>query len=570
MRFVIKKILLFSFILLGLFNTSFAQEDGFIELGDIEYVDGAYSEQDSSEEDEFIPVPDDMVFTDGNSSIDQVNSTDPEKNLTSEDSEKQSMWGIFIAGLLGGFAAFIMPCIFPMVPLTVSFFTKRSDSKIKAVSQALLYGIFIIVIYVALGMLITIAFGSDALNELSTNGIFNFVFFLILVLFAASFFGAFELTLPSSFVNKIDAKSDQGGFLGLFFMAFSLALVSFSCTGPIIGTLLVEAASKGERMGPAIGMLGFAIALALPFVLFAMFPSMLKSMPKSGGWLNSVKVVLGFLELALALKFLSNVDLAYHWNWLDREVFLSLWIAIFGLMGLYLIGKIKFAHDSSLSHMSVPRTILSIIVFSFVIYMVPGLWGAPLKSISAFLPPSATQDFDLSVSNFVPASANTTTAGKQKKYYDIFHERGTPKGFDPYYDYEEGLAAAKELNKPVLIDFTGWNCVNCRKMEANVWTDPKVANILREQFVMVELFVDDRTELAPEEQFVSEYSGKKIKTIGNKNSDFQASAFNSNSQPLYVIVDTEGNVLIPPSGANYDVNSYANYLLEGVEAFKAK
>lgn len=570
MRFVIKKILLFSFILLGLFNTSFAQEDGFIELGDIEYVDGAYSEQDSSEEDEFIPVPDDMVFTDGNSSINQVNSTDPEKNLTSEDSEKQSMWGIFIAGLLGGFAAFIMPCIFPMVPLTVSFFTKRSDSKIKAVSQALLYGIFIIVIYVALGMLITIAFGSDALNELSTNGIFNFVFFLILVLFAASFFGAFELTLPSSFVNKIDAKSDQGGFLGLFFMAFSLALVSFSCTGPIIGTLLVEAASKGERMGPAIGMLGFAIALALPFVLFAMFPSMLKSMPKSGGWLNSVKVVLGFLELALALKFLSNVDLAYHWNWLDREVFLSLWIAIFGLMGLYLIGKIKFAHDSSLSHMSVPRTILSIIVFSFVIYMVPGLWGAPLKSISAFLPPSATQDFDLSVSNFVPASANTTTAGKQKKYYDIFHERGTPKGFDPYYDYEEGLAAAKELNKPVLIDFTGWNCVNCRKMEANVWTDPKVANILREQFVMVELFVDDRTELAPEEQFVSEYSGKKIKTIGNKNSDFQASAFNSNSQPLYVIVDTEGNVLIPPSGANYDVNSYANYLLEGVEAFKAK
>ena len=570
MRFVIKKILLFSFILLGLFNTSFAQEDGFIELGDIEYVDGAYSEQDSSEEDEFIPVPDDMVFTDGNSSIDQVNSTDPEKNLTSEDSEKQSMWGIFIAGLLGGFAAFIMPCIFPMVPLTVSFFTKRSDSKIKAVSQALLYGIFIIVIYVALGMLITIAFGSDALNELSTNGIFNFVFFLILVLFAASFFGAFELTLPSSFVNKIDAKSDQGGFLGLFFMAFSLALVSFSCTGPIIGTLLVEAASKGERMGPAIGMLGFAIALALPFVLFAMFPSMLKSMPKSGGWLNSVKVVLGFLELALALKFLSNVDLAYHWNWLDREVFLSLWIAIFGLMGLYLIGKIKFAHDSPLSHMSVPRTILSIIVFSFVIYMVPGLWGAPLKSISAFLPPSATQDFDLSVSNFVPASANTTTAGKQKKYYDIFHERGTPKGFDPYYDYEEGLAAAKELNKPVLIDFTGWNCVNCRKMEANVWTDPEVANILREQFVMVELFVDDRTELAPEEQFVSEYSGKKIKTIGNKNSDFQASAFNSNSQPLYVIVDTEGNVLIPPSGANYDVNSYANYLLEGVEAFKAK
>src|SRR5699024_6176694 len=303
-----------------------------------------------------------------------------------DDSEESaSLWTIFIAGILGGFAAFVMPCIFPMVPLTVSFFTKQSGSKAKAVSQALLYGLFIIVIYVALGMLITIAFGSDALNQLSTNGVFNFLFFLMLVFFAASFLGAFELTLPSSFVNKIDAKSDKGGFVGLFFMAFSLALVSFSCTGPIIGTLLVEAATKGERLGPAIGMLGFAIALALPFVLFAMFPSMLQSMPKSGGWLNSVKVVLGFLELALALKFLSIVDLAYHWNWLDREVFLAIWIAIFTLMGLYLIGVIKFANDSEVKFLSVPRTILSIITFSFVIYMVPGMWGAPLKSISAFL-----------------------------------------------------------------------------------------------------------------------------------------------------------------------------------------
>jgi len=294
---------------------------------------------------------------------------------------------------------------------------------------------------------------------------------------------------------------------------------------------------------------------------------MLKSLPKSGGWLNSVKVVLGFLELALALKFLSNVDLAYHWNWLDREVFLSLWIAIFSMMGLYLIGKIKFSHDSELKFLSVPRTILAIIVFSFVIYMVPGLWGAPLKSISAFLPPSATQDFDLSAGI---AAAPAHSDGKVKKYAEIFHERGTPKGFDPYYDYDQALETAKELNKPVLIDFTGWNCVNCREMEANVWTDPAVAKLLKEEFVMAELFVDDKTELPANEQFVSKYSGKKIKTIGNKNSDFQASTFNSNSQPLYVIVDATGKVLVPQSGANRNIEQYKAFLQSGIDAFKAK
>ncbi|WP_313184645.1 protein-disulfide reductase DsbD family protein [Sphingobacterium siyangense] len=517
-------------------------------------------------------VPEDLNFT---ASPDTMVSQDSSKiaptkaNASSENQEsgKKSLWSIFIAGLVGGFAALLMPCIFPMLPLTVSYFTKQAGSRASGISKALLYGLFIIVIYVALGMIITIAFGSDALNALSTNGVFNFLFFLLLVVFAASFFGAFEITLPSSFVNKMDAKSDKGGFVGLFFMAFSLSLVSFSCTGPIIGTLLVEAASKGERLGPAIGMLGFSIALAIPFGLFAMFPSMLKSLPKSGGWLNSVKVVLGFLELALALKFLSNVDLAYHWNWLDREVFLSLWIAIFSMMGLYLIGKIKFSHDSELKFLSVPRTILAIIVFSFVIYMVPGLWGAPLKSISAFLPPSATQDFDLSAGI---AAAPSHNDGKVKKYAEIFHERGTPKGFDPYYDYEEALAASKEQNKPVLIDFTGWNCVNCRKMEANVWTDPAVAKLLKEEFIMAELFVDDKTELPANEQFVSKYSGKKIKTIGNKNSDFQASAFDSNSQPLYVIVDASGTVLVPKTGANYNIAEYTAFLQSGIDAFKAK
>lgn len=539
----------------------FAQQDSTVSPDGIEFTDGTIS-------------PDSLSFEESPDTVTaQIDSNKTTVAATAEaggsaESGKKSLWSIFIAGLVGGFAALLMPCIFPMLPLTVSFFTKQSGSRASGISKALLYGLFIIVIYVALGMIITIAFGSDALNALSTNGIFNFIFFLLLVVFAASFFGAFEITLPSSFVNKMDAKSYKGGLVGLFFMAFSLSLVSFSCTGPIIGTLLVEAASKGERLGPAIGMLGFSIALAIPFGLFAMFPSMLKSLPKSGGWLNSVKVVLGFLELALALKFLSNVDLAYHWNWLDREVFLSLWIAVFGLMGLYLIGKIKFSHDSDLKFLSVPRTILAIVVFSFVVYMIPGLWGAPLKSISAFLPPSATQDFDLSTG--VGSGTAAHTDGKVKKYAEIFHERGTPKGFDPYYDYDQALATAKELNKPVLIDFTGWNCVNCRKMEANVWTDPAVAKLLKEEFIMAELFVDDKTELPVNEQIVSAYSNKKIKTIGNKNSDFQASAFNSNSQPLYVIVDPNGQVLVPQSGANYNVEEYKAFLQSGVDAFKKK
>lgn len=560
-----KKLFLLYFVIFSLFIPAFSfasMQDSLLSVEGIEFSESADTAAISD-------VPSDLVFSESPDTISQ-DTVKNSKNLAVKATPevKKSLWGIFLAGLVGGFAALLMPCIFPMLPLTVSFFTKQSGSRASGISKALLYGLFIIIIYVALGMIITILFGSDALNALSTNGIFNFIFFLLLVAFAASFFGAFEITLPSSFVNKMDAKSDKGGLVGLFFMAFSLSLVSFSCTGPIIGTLLVEAASKGERLGPAIGMLGFSIALAIPFGLFAMFPSLLKSLPKSGGWLNSVKVVLGFLELALALKFLSNVDLAYHWNWLDREVFLSLWIVIFGLMGLYLIGKIKFSHDSELKFLSVPRTFLAIVVFSFVMYMIPGLWGAPLKSISAFLPPSATQDFDLSagIANSSPAHSD----GKVKKYAEIFHERGTPKGFDPYYDYDQALETAKELKKPVLIDFTGWNCVNCRKMEANVWTDPNVAKLLKEGFVMAELFVDDRTELPAAEQIISAYSGKKIKNIGNKNSDFQASKFNSNSQPLYVIVDTEGNVLVPPSGANYDPVEYAKYLQSGIDAFNAK
>lgn len=488
----------------------------------------------------------------------------------------KTLWQIFLEGFAGGFTALLMPCIYPLLPLTVSFFTKKGGTRSKAVFQSLVYGASIIVIYVALGLIITLLFGSDALNSLSTNGVFNIFFFLLLVVFGISFLGAFELTLPSSLANKLDANADQGGLAGIFFMASTLVVVSFSCTGPIIGTLLVDAASKGERLGPAIGMLGFSAALALPFTLFALFPSALKSLPKSGGWLNSIKVFLGFLELAFSLKFLSNVDLAYHWNWFDREVFLSLWIALGLLLGLYLIGKIKFSHDSDVPYLSVPRTIVAIIVFAFVVYMVPGLWGAPLKSISAFLPPQATQDFDLSQ---LPAAAGGTastvkTSIKEKKYANNYLRIKT-RGLDPWYDYDQALQVSKELHKPILIDFTGFNCVNCRKMEADVWTDPGVFQRLRDDFVMLQLVVDDKADLPAQEQFVSSYSGKKITTLGGKWSDLEASRFNANSQPLYVVLDSNGNLLkdkdgktIDPSPANYNIASYTQYLDSGINAYK--
>lgn len=560
------------FLLLGLFvgvgsvSTSFAQ-DTLLSIEGLEFTDG---QEEVTEEPELMEVPDDLVFTDGQEEtpIDDADSSVViGEDMSSANSENTSLWGIFLAGIAGGFIAFFMPCIFPMVPLTVSFFTKKSGSKAQAVSQALLYGIFIIVIYVALGMLITVFFGAEALNALSTNGIFNFFFFLLLVVFAASFLGAFEITLPSSFVNKIDAGSDKGGWVGLFFMSASLAVVSFSCTGPIIGTLLVEAATKGERLGPAIGMLGFSIALAIPFVLFAMFPSMLKSLPKSGGWLNSVKVVLGFLELALALKFLSNVDLAYNWQFLDREVFLALWIVIFGLMGLYLLGKIRFAHDSPLEYLSVTRTTLAILVFSFVVYMIPGMWGAPLKSIAAFLPPIGTQDFDISAGVHTAGPAGAADAAS-RKHYQHFHSRSTIKGLDPYYDYEEALEAARVQDKPLLVDFTGWTCVNCRKMEANVWSDPAVREIINNEYILVELYVDEKDLKLPEdEQYISQ-SGKKIDNVGKRNTDFQITKFQSNSQPLYALLDNNEELLVPTRGANYDVAAYIEFLNSGVEAYK--
>lgn len=476
---------------------------------------------------------------------------------------KQSLWAIFIAGFIGGLLALIMPCIFPMLPLTVSFFTKKAGSRAKAISHAFIYGLSIIVIYVLLGLAITIFFGSDALNDLASNGTFNFLFFLLLVVFAVSFFGAFEINLPNSWANKIDEKSDKGGLVGLFFMAFALALVSFSCTGPIIGTLLVQAASMGERIGPAVGMFGFALALAIPFTLFAAFPSLLKSLPKSGGWLNSVKVTLGFIELALALKFLSNVDLAYHWELLDREVFLVLWIVIFAMLGFYILGKIKFSHDSDLPFITIPRLFISIIIFAFTIYMIPGLWGAPLKGISAWLPPQTTQDFDLYTNSL--SSPNNQQDTVKKKYASLFK---APHNLDAFFDYEEGLAYAKSQNKPVLIDFTGHSCVNCRKMEASVWSDKEVLHRLKKDYVLISLYVDDKTDLPESEQYVSKFSGKKIKTLGNKWSDFQASTFATNSQPYYVIVNNTSKVLVPPQAFNLDIKNYINFLDSGLAAYR--
>ena len=491
----------------------------------------------------------------------------------------KTLWQIFLAGFIGGLLAVTMPCIYPMLPLTVSFFTKKAGNRAKALSQSFLYGASIIVIYVVLGLVITLIFGSDALNALATNGIFNFFFFLLLVTFGISFLGAFEITLPSSLANKLDENSDKGGLAGIFFMAATLVVVSFSCTGPIIGSLLVEAASKGERLGPAIGMFGFSLALAIPFFIFAMFPSALKSLPKSGGWLNSVKVVLGFLELAFALKFLSNVDLAYHWNLLDREVFLSLWIAIAILLVLYLLGKLRFSADSELKYIPIPRVFLSLVVLAFVVYMIPGMWGAPLKSISAFLPPPATQDFNLynlqisGTGNAKTETADLSSIGP-KKYEDIF-KRAKVLNLDSWYDYNQALQVSKLEHKPLLLDFTGWNCVNCRKMENDIWGTPDVLKRLRNDFVLVELYVDDKSDLDQSEQYTSSNSGKKITTLGAKWSDLEAQRFGSNSQPDYVILNSDGNlftdasgaVLVPPHGADYDAASFAKFLDSGIAAY---
>ena len=451
---------------------------------------------------------------------------------------------IFLISFGGGLLALLTPCVWPIIPMTVSFFLKRSKTnRKKAIADATTYGLAIIVIYLILGLLITALFGASALNDLSTNAVFNLLFFALLVVFGISFLGAFELTLPASWTNKMDQKAESTtGIISIFFMAFTLVLVSFSCTGPIIGTLLVEAAGMGGMTGPAIGMFGFSLALAIPFALFALFPSWLQNLPKSGGWLNSVKVVLGFLEFALALKFLSVADLAYGWGILDREVFLVIWIVLFVLLGFYLLGKIKFAHDSDLKYVSVPRLFLAITSFAFAVYMVPGLWGAPLKAISAFSPPLHTQDFNL--------------------YEGEVH----PK----YLSYEEGMEAARVSGKPVLIDFTGYGCVNCREMEAAVWSDPRVKNIIDNEYVLISLYVDDKTKLIEPVEITEYDKTRKLRTIGDKWSYLQRHKFGANAQPFYVLLDNEGMPIAPSYSYDKNIDKYIQYLQKGVENYKSK
>jgi thiol:disulfide interchange protein DsbD len=490
-----------------------------------------------------------------------------------------SLWLVFLFSLFPGFLAIFTPCVFPMVPMTVSFFLKGSENKRKARFQATVYGLSIVFIYTfPIAMLVGIAmlFGkgavaTDFFNWLSTHWVPNTLFFLIFLFFAASFLGMFEIVLPSKLVNKMDSKADKGGILGPFFMAFVLVLVSFSCTGPIVGAVVVES-SAGDFLHPIVAMLGFSVAFALPFALFAYFPSLLSNMPKSGGWMNSVKVVLGFLELALGLKFLSVADQTYHWRILDREVYLAFWIVIFFLMALYLLGKLKLAHDSDTKFLSVPRLILAIIVFTFVMYMIPGMFGAPLKALSGWLPPETTQDFDIRAivreevanASIGGASSDSLELCEKPKFSDFLT---LPHGLKGYFDYEQGLACAKSKNKPVFLDFTGHGCVNCRKMEENVWSDPKVLKILKEKYIIITLYVDDKKELPESEWVTSKLDGGLKKTIGKKYADFQATRFNINAQPYYVLLDTKGDTLGEPKAYDPDIDDFVGFLEKGLRGF---
>lgn len=486
-------------------------------------------------------------------------------NKKTEESKK-GLWGIFFIAFFSGFAALLTPCVFPMIPMTVSFFTKQSKNKAAGVRNAIIYGISIVVIYVFLGVLVSLVFGADALNALSTNVWFNIVFFLLLLIFAASFLGAFEIMLPNSWANKVDRQADRGGLIGIFFMALALAIVSFSCTGPIVGTLLVEAAAGGSQIGPIIGMLGFSLAIALPFALFAAFPGWLNSLPKSGGWLNTVKVVLGFLELALAFKFLSNADLVLQLHWLEREVFIAIWIAIFGALAFYLFGKIQLPHDSPVTYISVGRLSLGLLVLSFTIYMIPGLWGAPLNLISAFPPPQHYSESPYGVGYTQLGSGGASNDhGSLPEGAHLM----PPHNIMAFNDYDKGLAYAKKVGKPVMIDFTGHACVNCRKMEQNVWIKPKVLEILKNDVVLISLYVDDKRKLEADDVVESKLKpGKKLKYIGQKWSELQTIKYKTNSQPFYVLMDHNEENLIDPVAYTPDVDEYYNWLKTGVSSFK--
>lgn len=485
--------------------------------------------------------------------------------IQSGQTTKKGLWSIFIIAFLSGFAALLTPCVFPMIPMTVSFFTKQSKNKAVGVKNAIIYGLSIIVIYVILGSLVSLIFGASALNALSTNVWFNLAFFILLLIFAASFLGAFEIVLPNSWANKVDRQADRGGLIGIFFMALALAIVSFSCTGPIVGTLLVEAASGGNQIGPVVGMLGFSLAIALPFALFAAFPGWLNSLPKSGGWLNTVKVVLGFLELALAFKFLSNADLVLQLHLLEREVFIAIWIAVFGTMAFYLFGKIQLPHDSPITHISVGRLGLGLLVLAFTIYMIPGLWGAPLNLISAFPPPQHYSESPYGVGYTQMGSGG---AANNNEVPDGAHLM-PPHDILAFNDYDKGLAYAKKVGKPVMIDFTGHACVNCRKMEQNVWVKPKVLDVLKNDVVLISLYVDDKRPLQDNEVIESKLKpGKKLKYIGQKWSEMQTIRYKTNSQPFYVLMGHNEENLNEPVAYTPDVDEYYNWLKEGLANFK--
>ena len=481
-----------------------------------------------------------------------------------------SVWSFILSAIGWALIALLTPCVFPMIPMTVSFFLKGSGSVARGRFRALMYGLFIVVLYtvpIAVIILLTWLLGGDAVtadifNWLSTHWLPNILFFVVFMVFAASFFGAFEIVLPEKLVNNSDAKADKGGLVGIFFMALTLVLVSFSCTGPIIGSALIQSTS-GEVWTPILTMLAFSVVFALPFTLFALFPSWLKQLPKSGGWLNSVKVVLGFVELALGLKFLSVADQTYHWGLLDREVYLALWIAIFSLLGLYLLGKIKFKHDSDMPYLSVTRLVLAIVAFSFVVYMLPGMWGAPLKALSGYLPPIQTQDFVMGSGSAVAAEAATPTSGV--KYGDVLE---LPHDLDGFFDLEEAEAYAKQVGKPLFIDFTGHGCVNCREMEARVWSDPRVLDILRNEYVIVALYADDKLKV-DEADWVTTDAGKVLKTLGKINSYYALKTYGVNAQPYYVLQGNEGVPMVTPRGYDLDVQGFIDFLQSGVEAYKA-
>ena len=495
-------------------------------------------------------------------------ATDTEESSTSAAAPLD--WGSIITAILWGFAALLTPCVFPMVPMTVSFFVKGSQSPAQGRFRATMYGFFIVALYVlpiaAMIIISNFAGGNvttDVFNWLSTHWVPNLIFFLIFMVFAASFFGAFEITMPSKLVNKSDAGAEKGGLVGIFFMALTLVLVSFSCTGPIVGSVLIKSTS-GEVWSPIITMLAFSTAFALPFTIFAFFPSMLKKLPKSGGWLNSVKVVLGFIEVALGFKFLSVVDQVYHWNLLDREVYLAIWIVVFSLLGLYLLGKIKFAHDSEMKHLSVGRLALAIGVFTFVVYMIPGMWGAPLKALSGYLPPLSSQDFV--IGKYAPAttSSNSEVDINSAKYSDFLH---LPHGLQGFFDLKEAEAYAAKVGKPIFIDFTGHGCVNCREMEARVWADPAVQQILRDEYVIVALYTDDKMPL-PESDWVTTEGGKTLKTLGKVNANYALTRFGVNAQPYYVLQGKNGEVLGEPRGYDLSVEGFVEFLKKGVEEYK--